>query len=238
MESRNAGLFVHVTALQSDGRVPEPGERVTYLIGSGQDGKPRALQVFFPDRPLTLADAVPSAASSAAPSFRAASQPPRPTSTRERSNPYRRRKSSWSGKLIPLLVLVGLFSIYSRFSAESMAPLPVSSFNQEEVSTPQATTFIRQCDGRQHCSQMTSCEEATWFLQHCPNTKMDGEGDGIPLRKSVVWSLNVTDQIHILMMCSCYPEQGNWPETLPDECSMVKFGLSWLSGNWVLYSIC
>ncbi|MFQ1653879.1 excalibur calcium-binding domain-containing protein [Aeromonas veronii] len=123
--ARSAGLFVHVTALQSDGRVPEPGERVTYLIGSGQDGKPRALQVFFPDRPLTLADAVPSSASSA-------------------------------------------------------APLPVSSFNQEEVSTPQATTFIRQCDGRQHCSQMTSCEEATWFLQHCPNTKMDGEGDGIP----------------------------------------------------------
>ncbi|MGR1184695.1 excalibur calcium-binding domain-containing protein [Aeromonas veronii] len=129
---------------------------------------------------FTLADAEPSSASSAAPSFRAASQPPRPTSTRERSNPYRRRKSSWSGKLIPLLVLVGLFSIYSRFSAESMAPLPVSSFNQEEVSTPQGTTFIRQCDGRQHCSQMTSCEEATWFLQHCPNTKMDGEGDGIP----------------------------------------------------------
>ena len=57
--ARSAGLFVHVTALQSDGRVPEPGERVTYLIGSGQDGKPRALQVFFPDRPLTLADAVP-----------------------------------------------------------------------------------------------------------------------------------------------------------------------------------
>ncbi len=54
---RSAGLFVHITALQSDGRVPEPGERVTYLIGSGQDGKPRALQVFFPNRPLTLADA-------------------------------------------------------------------------------------------------------------------------------------------------------------------------------------
>ncbi|MFE8710966.1 excalibur calcium-binding domain-containing protein [Aeromonas allosaccharophila] len=191
------GLFVHITALQSDGRLPEPGERVTYLIGSGQDGKPRALQVFFPDRPLTLADAGPSAASfsasssaarsatpSATPSWRAASQPPRPTATRERSNPYRRRKSSWRGKLIPLLVLAGLFSIYSRFSAESMAPLPISSFNQEEasatVSTPQATTFIRQCDGREYCSQMTSCEEATWFLQNCPNTKMDGEGDGIP----------------------------------------------------------
>ena len=37
-----------------------------------------------------------------------------------------------------------------------------------------------QCDGRTHCSQMTSCAEATYFLQHCPNTKMDGNGDGEP----------------------------------------------------------
>lgn len=190
--SRSAGLFVHVTALQSDGRVPEPGERVTYLLGNGQDGKLRALQVFFPDRPLTLADAGPSAASfsasssaarSATPSWRAASQPPRSTATRERSNPYRRRKSSWRGKLIPLLVLAGLFSIYSRFSAESMAPLPTPSVSSggssfSEVSSQPAQRY--QCDGRQHCSQMTSCEEATWFLQNCPNTKMDGEGDGIP----------------------------------------------------------
>ncbi len=188
---RGTGLFVHVTALQSDGRLPEKGERVTYLIGCDQDGKPRAQQVFFPDRPLTLADAGPSVASLAAPSaapsaarsFRAASQPPQPTATRPRINPYRRRKSSWRGKLIPLLVLAGLFSIYSRFSAESQDPWPTSSVSGSgsglsEVSLQPAQSY--QCDGRQHCSQMTSCEEATWFLQNCPNTKMDGEGDGIP----------------------------------------------------------
>ena len=39
------------------------------------------------------------------------------------------------------------------------------------------------CDGRQHCSQMTSCAEATYFIQHCPNTKMDGNNDGIPCEK-------------------------------------------------------
>jgi hypothetical protein len=27
---------------------------------------------------------------------------------------------------------------------------------------------------------MTSCAEATYFLKHCPNTKMDGDHDGIP----------------------------------------------------------
>ena len=37
-----------------------------------------------------------------------------------------------------------------------------------------------KCDGRQHCSQMTSRAEAEFFLKNCPNTKMDGDGDGIP----------------------------------------------------------
>lgn len=37
-----------------------------------------------------------------------------------------------------------------------------------------------RCDGRLHCSQMSSCAEATWFLQHCPGTQMDGDGDGVP----------------------------------------------------------
>jgi hypothetical protein len=40
-----------------------------------------------------------------------------------------------------------------------------------------------QCDGRTHCSQMSSCEEATFFLRNCPNVKMDGNADGIPCEK-------------------------------------------------------
>jgi hypothetical protein len=52
-----------------------------------------------------------------------------------------------------------------------------------EPSVERASTY--QCDGRVYCSQMTSCEEATWFLQHCPGTKMDGEGrgDGVPCER-------------------------------------------------------
>lgn len=37
-----------------------------------------------------------------------------------------------------------------------------------------------KCDGRTHCSQMTSCEEATFFLKNCPGVKMDGDNDGVP----------------------------------------------------------
>lgn len=37
-----------------------------------------------------------------------------------------------------------------------------------------------RCDGRTHCSQMTSCAEATYFLAHCPGVSMDGDNDGVP----------------------------------------------------------
>src|SRR5688572_12542411 len=47
---------------------------------------------------------------------------------------------------------------------------------QREVTN--ATQF--KCDGRTHCSQMTSCVEATFFLKNCPGVKMDGDNDGVP----------------------------------------------------------
>ena len=37
-----------------------------------------------------------------------------------------------------------------------------------------------KCDGRIHCSQMTSCLESKYFLINCPGVKMDGDRDGIP----------------------------------------------------------
>ncbi len=40
-----------------------------------------------------------------------------------------------------------------------------------------------QCDGRKYCSQMTSCEEAKYFLKNCPDPRMDGDGDGIPCER-------------------------------------------------------
>ena len=49
------------------------------------------------------------------------------------------------------------------------------------LALPQASEF--RCDGRTHCSQMTSCAEAIYFLRNCPGVKMDGNNDGIPCEK-------------------------------------------------------
>ena len=57
----------------------------------------------------------------------------------------------------------------------------ISAVRPVLTSQPAAPSF--SCDGRKHCSQMTSCAEATYFTNNCPNTKMDGNNDGIPCEK-------------------------------------------------------
>ena len=59
--------------------------------------------------------------------------------------------------------------------------------HRPEVSTaaPQLTDAAKiraslECENHTMCSQMHSCEEATHYLQTCPNTEMDGDADGIP----------------------------------------------------------
>ncbi len=59
------------------------------------------------------------------------------------------------------------------------APLPaVAGLPARAVAAPLVAAY--RCDGRTHCSQMRSCDEARYFLGHCPGVKMDGDRDGIP----------------------------------------------------------
>lgn len=44
-----------------------------------------------------------------------------------------------------------------------------------------------RCDGRTKCGQMHSLEEARWFINHCPDTKMDGDHDGEPCENDSRW---------------------------------------------------
>jgi hypothetical protein len=57
------------------------------------------------------------------------------------------------------------------------ASLPANA-GEPDYRRPSVASF--SCDGRTHCSQMTSCAEATFFIRNCPNTKMDGDRDGVP----------------------------------------------------------
>jgi hypothetical protein len=92
-------------------------------------------------------------------------------------------------KKLIVIAIVGLLGWYgyNKYQAAAGADSPLESESQSLEQAPRSilptdptrsTTFI--CDGRTHCSQMTSCAEATYFLKNCPGVKMDGDNDGVP----------------------------------------------------------
>lgn len=168
-------LFVHVSDLVCKGAVPRPGERLSFEIGVGADGRKKALRVRRPGQ-------------------RAAG------SARKVSPPRAGWADSWLGRLALLVGVVAIGALGHRFAPPLLAmvqaagrPAPQMAMQREAqpavviqptsltsvaASTPAVSAY--RCDGRTHCSQMRSCEEAKYFLRNCPGPEMDGDGDGIP----------------------------------------------------------
>lgn len=154
-----AELFVHVSALPKDGSRPTVGEKLTYELGRGKNGKPQAVNV--------LREAIGQT------SLR---RPARRPESRQRRSPI--------SMGIGLLLVCGLgafgFNEYQkRASAQSPQVQQLATEPAQSTASPVATPSFK-CDGRTHCSQMTSCQEATFFLRNCPGTQMDGNHDGTP----------------------------------------------------------
>ncbi|MEO3877428.1 excalibur calcium-binding domain-containing protein [Rheinheimera fenheensis] len=90
--------------------------------------------------------------------------------------------------LLIALIAFGAWNYYQKQNATEVVivdvpqVLPDYSAPIQEARAVANTTQFR-CDGRQHCSQMTSYDEAVYFLRNCPDTKMDGDGDGVPCER-------------------------------------------------------
>jgi cold shock CspA family protein len=76
--------------------------------------------------------------------------------------------------VILLLAGIGIYAWQHFSSSGAKAPPGVESM----PGAIEETKF--QCQGKRYCSQMTSCEEATFYLKNCPGVKIDGDRDGIP----------------------------------------------------------
>lgn len=155
-------LFVHISVFPRDGSRPTVGETLSYESGSGADGRPQAVRV------IRQAIGKPS------------------TYPRTRVAARRNRRSPVVSLLALLLVIaIGAFGYnkYRQFAqpqfAQPQSSQPAGPAIPEAVATDPSPGSFR-CDGRTHCSQMTSCREARFFLKNCPGTKMDGDNDGVP----------------------------------------------------------
>ena len=90
-------------------------------------------------------------------------------------------------KFILLIAIgVGLYQYFNKQDATVSEPIyyddvGISAY-QTSTSTSASVVASTQfsCQGKTHCSQMGSYEEAKFYLDNCPGMKMDGDGDGIP----------------------------------------------------------
>ena len=156
-----AELFVHISTLPKDGTRPTVGERLTYELGRGRNGKPQAVNVQRQAiGQMTQQVFVPKARA--------------------------QKRRSVAPNLVGLILLTALaaygFSKYQEralYISSKIDPPSMSSVSgAATVAATAAPGF--NCDDRIYCSQMTSCTEAKFFLKNCPGAKMDGDGDGIP----------------------------------------------------------
>lgn len=155
-------VFVHISAFPRDGRRPQVGEALTFEVEPAGDGKKQAVKVEH---------------SGAAPRGRAP-EASRDTGSRPPRRPATRR--SLAGTVIAALLVAGVGSYaFVHFSGARSGAAP-SVQRVPEAAAPHEAAQAFRCDGRTHCSQMTSCDEAKFFLKNCPGTQMDGDGDGIP----------------------------------------------------------
>ena len=161
-------LFVHVSAFPRDGRVPLLGEALSFEIDTGRDGKKCAVRL------QRRVAAQPAPTRSAR---HAASYSPRPHARRYAND----SGSSGVGSRLIAILIVAMLGWYG-YTQYANRVAQIQGVPQAATASP--TSAVRPsgftCDGRQHCSQMTSCNEAKLFLKHCPGVQMDGDGDGVP----------------------------------------------------------
>lgn len=191
IRTRDSGIevFVHVSEFPRSGRTPQIGDILHFEITTDPEGRKRAKAVAFdtpassPELTLARIERTPAARMPAASDPHGHRQDPRRDAHAQR--PHRekpRRESSGLGSkvVVGTLLLGGAVFAYQKFASLQTPPVDMPQIQNAQTTAAPVAANNYVCDGRQHCSQMRSCEEATWFIRNCPNTKMDGEGDGVP----------------------------------------------------------
>ena len=156
-------------------RNPVIGDVIHYQISFDAKGKTRAVNAKIEgvNQALTLTP------------LEHARKTTRSSATNER--PYRNLTTRVSKpqkrfSLFPILIVIGAaIFVYHKVSKEKTFINQVKTPTVETQSVEQTEQF--QCQGKVWCSQMSSYEEAVFYLRNCPGTKMDGDGDGDPCER-------------------------------------------------------
>ncbi len=148
-------IFIHISALKRMSRRPRVGDTIIYQIHTDNDGKKRAVNARI-EGVLEV------------------------NLHHTQRQVRRNRENNLISKTIYTVMIAGIgFVIYAKYFDDS-SPKRIATTSTPNHMIEEHNTENYSCKGKVYCSEMSSCEEAKFYLRHCPGTKMDGDGDGIP----------------------------------------------------------
>lgn len=175
-------VFIHISVLKKMARKPIVGDSILFQTEVQNDGKRKAV--------IASIEGVAVVAASATTRSHSHIQSRNENFNNKNKAHYHSPRKSSFNTIIPLLIIVAIvifgFKQYQEFNeAPAIDEVPVLT-NEDTQPMPmyETATPSFQCEtGKTHCSHMSSCAEATFYIQHCPNTQMDGDDDGIPCER-------------------------------------------------------
>ena len=157
---QTAELFTHISDVSPRGVRPAVGDIVTFDVkDTGAKGLKAVSVKFVGDKGFERARKKPA-------TFKA-----------------REERPSYVGRFLILgvVLLAGVFAYQKHFASSGTASLKQTLGAELPIQSKSSTNSQQfTCQNKSKCSEMSSCEEATFYLNHCPGTIMDGDGDGLP----------------------------------------------------------
>ncbi len=158
-DSGKKEIFIHISAFSTRNRRPAIGDRICYESIIETSGKEKAKFASFLNRVET--------------DFNTENH----VNYRNCNSGYRQmRKVVGKFVLIVVVPLAIAYSCISKNDSHKNAPESKRQYAPHEIKTEEKAPF--HCEGKRHCGQMNSKEEAQFYLQNCPTDGMDGDNDG------------------------------------------------------------
>jgi cold shock CspA family protein len=164
-------IFFHISDFPNKHQPPRIGEKLKFYVDHN-DGKPRAKNIVR----LEMKSAQPESLGGVQPTKRKA----------QKNKGFNLVNLFIGAAIVAIFISVFVPFVSGIYTREKLKRESVNSSESMRISSKTGSndpTSNYRCDGRTHCSQMKSYEEAVYFINNCLGTEMDGDGDGEPCER-------------------------------------------------------
>ena len=153
-DGANEQIFIHISAFPRGQERPHIGELVTFDVAKDSKKGLQAYNVTYLNRPNVQV---------------------------KRDRISCKNKKSNLGTWIFVAILLLSVYLYKSFYKPALNQIyETASQAEQAIALQDEKPQSYKCEGKTHCNEMTSCEEAKFYLNNCPGTIADGDGDDIP----------------------------------------------------------